>query len=56
MIPAHAGFGSGTQLALAVAAAMARLDGEPFAPDAFAATLDRGNRSGVGLWPSRRAA
>jgi len=49
VIPAHAGFGSGTQLALAVAAAMARLAGEPFAPDAFAATLDRGNRSGVGL-------
>jgi beta-RFAP synthase len=49
VIPAHAGFGSGTQLALAVAAAMARLSGEPFAPDAFAATLDRGNRSGVGL-------
>ncbi|MGH1591264.1 beta-ribofuranosylaminobenzene 5'-phosphate synthase family protein [Methylobacterium phyllosphaerae] len=49
VIPAHAGFGSGTQLALAVAAAMARLDGAPFAPDAFAASLDRGNRSGVGL-------
>lgn len=49
VIPAHAGFGSGTQLALAVAAAMARLSGEPFAPEAFAATLDRGNRSGVGL-------
>jgi beta-ribofuranosylaminobenzene 5'-phosphate synthase len=49
VIPAHAGFGSGTQLALAVAAAMARLNGEPFAPDAFAASLDRGNRSGVGL-------
>lgn len=49
VIPAHAGFGSGTQLALAVAAAMARLNGEPFAADAFAATLDRGNRSGVGL-------
>ncbi len=48
-IPAHAGFGSGTQLALAVAAAMARLDGVPFAADEFAATLDRGNRSGVGL-------
>ncbi|MCJ2085727.1 GHMP kinase [Methylobacterium sp. E-005] len=48
-IPAHAGFGSGTQLGLAVAAAMARLNGAPFAADAFAATLDRGNRSGVGL-------
>lgn len=49
VIPAHAGFGSGTQLALAVAAAMARLNGEPFAADTFAASLDRGNRSGVGL-------
>ena len=49
VIPAHAGFGSGTQLALAVAAAMAHLNGEPFVPSAFAARLDRGNRSGVGL-------
>jgi beta-ribofuranosylaminobenzene 5'-phosphate synthase len=48
-IPAHAGFGSGTQLALSVAAAMARLSEDSFAADAFAATLDRGNRSGVGL-------
>lgn len=48
-IPAHAGFGSGTQLGLAVAAAMARLSGAPFAAESFAATLDRGNRSGVGL-------
>ncbi|EHP94072.1 beta-ribofuranosylaminobenzene 5'-phosphate synthase family [Methylorubrum extorquens DSM 13060] len=48
-IPAHAGFGSGTQLALAVAAALARLNGRPFAPADFADVLDRGNRSGVGL-------
>ena len=48
-IPAHAGFGSGTQLALSVAAALAALDGSPFAPEAFADALDRGNRSGVGL-------
>jgi beta-ribofuranosylaminobenzene 5'-phosphate synthase len=48
-IPAHAGFGSGTQLALATAAAMARLAGRPFAAETFAASLDRGNRSGVGL-------
>ncbi|TGD95343.1 beta-ribofuranosylaminobenzene 5'-phosphate synthase family protein [Methylobacterium nonmethylotrophicum] len=48
-IPAHAGFGSGTQLALAVAAALAALHGAPFAPAAFADALDRGNRSGVGL-------
>ena len=48
-IPAHAGFGSGTQLALAVAAAMARLSGAPFSAAAFSSSLDRGNRSGVGL-------
>ncbi|MFG5117824.1 beta-ribofuranosylaminobenzene 5'-phosphate synthase family protein [Methylorubrum sp. POS3] len=48
-IPPHAGFGSGTQLALAVAAALARLNGKPFAPADFADVLDRGNRSGVGL-------
>ncbi|PIK73462.1 GHMP kinase [Methylobacterium frigidaeris] len=49
LIPAHAGFGSGTQLALSVAAALAALHGAPFAPAAFADVLDRGNRSGVGL-------
>jgi beta-ribofuranosylaminobenzene 5'-phosphate synthase len=48
-IPAHAGFGSGTQLALAVAAALAHLAGRPFSPEAFSLALDRGNRSGVGL-------
>lgn len=48
-IPAHAGFGSGTQLALAVAASLARLAGRPFSPEAFSNALDRGNRSGVGL-------
>lgn len=48
-IPPHAGFGSGTQLALAVAAAMARLNGRAFSAQAFSNALDRGNRSGVGL-------
>ncbi|WP_232629420.1 beta-ribofuranosylaminobenzene 5'-phosphate synthase family protein [Methylobacterium sp. Leaf118] len=48
-IPPHAGFGSGTQLALSVAAALARLNRRPFAPGDFADVLDRGNRSGVGL-------
>ena len=48
-IPPHAGFGSGTQLALAVAAALAGLHGRPFSPAAFSNVLDRGNRSGVGL-------
>ena len=48
-IPAHAGFGSGTQLALAVTAGLARLHGTPFDAHAAAAALDRGNRSGIGL-------
>jgi beta-ribofuranosylaminobenzene 5'-phosphate synthase len=48
-IPSHAGFGSGTQLSLAVAAAMARLFERPFCSDEAAAALDRGHRSGVGL-------
>lgn len=47
-IPAHAGLGSGTQLALALGAAFRRLHGR--APDAAddAVWLDRGARSGVG--------
>lgn len=48
-LPAHAGFGSGTQLALSVAAALARLAGRAFVPEDFADALDRGNRSGIGL-------
>ncbi|WP_238258099.1 beta-ribofuranosylaminobenzene 5'-phosphate synthase family protein [Methylobacterium gnaphalii] len=48
-IPAHAGFGSGTQLALAVAAALARLNGMTVDVFDFADVLERGNRSGVGL-------
>jgi beta-ribofuranosylaminobenzene 5'-phosphate synthase len=48
-IPPHAGFGSGTQLALAVAAGLARISGRPFDARRVAGALDRGNRSGVGL-------
>jgi beta-ribofuranosylaminobenzene 5'-phosphate synthase len=48
-IPPHAGFGSGTQLALAIAAGLARLSGRPFDARRVAGALDRGNRSGVGL-------
>jgi beta-ribofuranosylaminobenzene 5'-phosphate synthase len=48
-IPAHAGFGSGTQLALSGAAALAGLHGVPFDAGRAAAALDRGNRSGIGL-------
>ena len=48
-IPAHAGLGSGTQLALAIAAALRRLHGLPPDPAADAMLLGRGARSGVGL-------
>ncbi|MDD5558465.1 beta-ribofuranosylaminobenzene 5'-phosphate synthase family protein [Candidatus Methylomirabilis sp.] len=48
-IPAHAGLGSGTQLALSVASALARL----FSIDAnireLAAVMGRGRRSGIGI-------
>lgn len=47
-IPAHAGLGSGTQLAFALAAGLRRLEGRPedFRADALA--LQRGQRSGIG--------
>ena len=48
-IPPHAGFGSGTQLALALAAGLAALHGRPFAAEDAGAALDRGARSGVGV-------
>ena len=47
-IPAHAGLGSGTQLAIAVASAFRRYAGWPLDPMADALLLDRGGRSGVG--------
>ena len=48
VIPAHAGLGSGTQLALAVAAALRTLNALPLDPEGDAAFLGRGSRSGVG--------
>ena len=48
-IPAHAGLGSGTQLALAIAAAFRRLAGLPLDARNDARLLDRGARSGVGV-------
>lgn len=45
----HRGFGSGTQLACAVAAAVARLDGEDDGPSNLAALSGRGQRSAIGL-------
>lgn len=49
-IPAHAGLGSGTQLALAVARASAELLGLATDVTALAAAVERGRRSGVGTW------
>jgi beta-RFAP synthase len=48
-IPSHAGFGSGTQLALGIVSGMAELLGKSLDLRKAAAALDRGNRSGVGL-------
>jgi beta-RFAP synthase len=48
-VPAHAGLGSGTQLALAVAAAVRCLHGCAQDVRADAALLERGARSGIGV-------
>ncbi|MFL5062873.1 MAG: beta-ribofuranosylaminobenzene 5'-phosphate synthase family protein [Xanthobacteraceae bacterium] len=48
-IPAHAGLGSGTQLALALAAGVRRLHGLPLDLRGDAVRLRRGARSGVGI-------
>jgi len=48
-IPRHAGLGSGTQIALAVAAALRTLHALPLDPDGDAMILSRGTRSGVGI-------
>jgi len=49
VVAAHAGLGSGTQLALAVAAALRRLHGLPLDVARDAIRLGRGARSGVGV-------
>lgn len=49
-IPAHAGLGSGTQLALAVARALAELYGLPTEVSGLARAVNRGLRSAVGTW------
>jgi len=49
VVPAHAGLGSGTQMALAVAAALRSLRGFPLDPAGDALRLGRGSRSGVGI-------
>ncbi|WP_157269157.1 beta-ribofuranosylaminobenzene 5'-phosphate synthase family protein [Azohydromonas aeria] len=49
LLPAHAGLGSGTQLALAVGTAFARLHGLALPAAQVAQMLHRGLRSGVGI-------
>jgi beta-ribofuranosylaminobenzene 5'-phosphate synthase len=49
-IPAHAGLGSGTQLGLAVARALAELYGQSAEPLALARAVKRGQRSAIGTW------
>lgn len=48
-IPAHVGLGSGTQLALAVGAALARLSGNRFSVQEIALAVGRGMHSGIGI-------
>ncbi len=48
-IPKHSGLGSGTQLALAVATALARMFGIDVSVREISAIMDRGKRSGVGV-------
>jgi len=48
-IPSHTGLGSGTQLALSVAAALRTLHGLPLDTIGDAALLARGGRSGIGI-------
>jgi beta-ribofuranosylaminobenzene 5'-phosphate synthase len=48
-IPDHAGLGSGTQLALAVGTALARLYGVDWPVNEMAKEMNRGARSGIGL-------
>ena len=49
-IPAHAGLGSGTQLGLAVARALAELHGLPTERRRAGAGVGRGKRSAIGTW------
>jgi beta-RFAP synthase len=49
-IPPHVGLGSGTQLALTVARALAELYGKPAEPMLLARQVGRGLRSAIGTW------
>lgn len=48
-IPAHAGLGSGTQLALAVAAGCLALTGQQHSAELMGSLADRGRRSAIGI-------
>lgn len=48
-IPQHVGLGSGTQIGLAVGAALGHLHGGPFRARDIAGVLERGARSGIGI-------
>jgi len=50
VIPPHAGLGSGTQLGLAVARALAELHALPTDVRALARAVGRGRRSAIGTW------
>jgi beta-RFAP synthase len=49
-IPEHAGLGSGTQLALAVARGIAELYDRPTSADLLAKAMGRARRSAIGTW------
>lgn len=49
-LPAHAGLGSGTQLGLSVARALAELHGLPTDVAGLARAVGRGERSAIGTW------
>ncbi len=49
-VPSHAGLGSGTQLGLAVARALAELHALPAGPVELARAVGRGKRSAIGTW------
>jgi beta-ribofuranosylaminobenzene 5'-phosphate synthase len=49
LIPEHAGFGSGTQLNLAIGTALCKLHGIKASTQEIAASLGRGARSGIGI-------
>ena len=49
-MPEHSGFGSGTQLALAVGTAISEIHGLDYSPERLALLLNRSRRSGVGTY------